>query len=90
LASPLALAVRLMSEPFRYPGRNELQSRNPPRLERGIMPFSQNLKRLTPRVFSAIIVTWVIACASPIAAFAQPPDPCHSTAISADSPDRSP
>jgi hypothetical protein len=54
------------------------------------MPFSQNLKRLTPRVFSAIIVTWVIACASPIAAFAQPPDPCHSTAISADSPDRSP
>ncbi len=49
------------------------------------MALSRNLKRLTPRVVSAIIVTGVIACASPIAAFAQPPDPCHSTAISADS-----
>jgi hypothetical protein len=50
------------------------------------MPPSRNLKRLTPRVVSAIIVTAVIACASPIAAFAQPPDPCHSTALSTDSP----
>ena len=50
------------------------------------MPLSRNLKRLTPRVVSVIIVTGVIACASPIAAFAQPPDPCHSTALRADSP----
>jgi hypothetical protein len=50
------------------------------------MPLSRNRKRLTPRVVSAIIVTGVIACASPIAAFAQPPDPCHLTALTADSP----
>ena len=50
------------------------------------MSLFQDLKRLTPRVVSAIIVTGVIACASPIAAFAQPPDPCHSTAMSADMP----
>jgi hypothetical protein len=50
------------------------------------MSMSRNLTRLIARVVGAIIVTGVIACASPIAAFAQPPDPCHSTAISADSP----
>lgn len=50
------------------------------------MSLSRNLKRLTPRVVSAIIVTGLITCASPIAAFAQPPDPCHSTAISAHTP----
>jgi hypothetical protein len=49
------------------------------------MSLARNLKRLTPRIVSAIIVTGVIACASPIAAFAQPPDPCHPTAISANS-----
>ncbi len=50
------------------------------------MSLSRNLRRLTPRVVSAIIVTGVIACASPVAAFAQPPDPCHCTAIGGDSP----
>lgn len=54
------------------------------------MSLSRNLRSLTPRVVSAIIVTGVIACASPVAAFAQPPDPCHSTSISATAPDRSP
>jgi hypothetical protein len=49
------------------------------------MELSRNLKRLTPRVLSALIVAGVIACASPIAAFAQPPDPCHSAAMSTDS-----
>ena len=50
------------------------------------MPMSRNLKRLIPRVAGAVIVTGVIACASPIAAFAQPPDPCHPTPSSANSP----
>jgi hypothetical protein len=48
------------------------------------MSLARNLKRHTPRAVSAIIVTAAIAYASPIAAVAQPPDPCHSTAISAD------
>lgn len=47
------------------------------------MPPLRSLKRLMPRVVGAVAATGVIACATPIAAFAQPPDPCHSTAITA-------
>jgi len=48
------------------------------------MSLSRNLRKLISRVASAIIVTGIIVCASPIAAFAQPPDPCHSTPVSAE------
>jgi hypothetical protein len=44
------------------------------------MSLSGNFKSLMPRVGNAIIVTGIIACANPIAALAQPPDPCHSAA----------
>jgi hypothetical protein len=42
------------------------------------MSSSANLKNAMPRIVSAIIVTAAIACATPVAALAAPPDPCHS------------
>jgi hypothetical protein len=45
--------------------------------------LSRSLKSVMPRVVNPIIVIGAIACATPAAALAQPPDPCHSAPIAA-------
>jgi hypothetical protein len=45
------------------------------------MSLSADLKSVMPRVVNAVIVTAVLACATPFAALAAPPDPCHSAPI---------
>jgi hypothetical protein len=47
------------------------------------MSLSRSLKRVLPRVVNAIVVIGAIACATPAAALAQPPGPCHSAPIAA-------